>query len=110
MLVVVYAAAAMLVQNILGVLMTQAEARNKGWLTGILDSLGWIAAIVTTSITISALDGHSLSLKIWMITGVTLANLFGSLWGVWLGRKFIRDKDGNPVGLIMRRSSQARWL
>jgi hypothetical protein len=109
-MVVVYAAVAMLVQNILGVLMTQAEAKNHGWMTGILDSLGWIAAIVTTSITINALDGHDIVLKIWMIAGVTLANLFGSLWGVWIGKKFIRDDEGRQVGLIKRRSSQARWL
>jgi hypothetical protein len=110
LLTAVYAASAMLIQNILGVLMTQAEARNRGWLTGILDSFGWIAAIVTTSISINAINGHSLSTKILVIAAVTLSNLFGSLIGVWIGKKYIRDPAGNPVGLIKRRSSQARWL
>jgi hypothetical protein len=94
MATVLLAGMAMVVQDILGVLMVQAEARNRGWLSGIFDALGWGAAIITTTISVTALQGHDTSLKIAVITAVTIANVVGNVAGVHIGKKFIKsDKE-----------------
>jgi len=54
----VWAAVAMLVQNVLAVFLVQAEARNRALLAGLLDCLMWPAGMVTTTITVTALQGH----------------------------------------------------
>jgi len=55
----------MLVQNVLAVLLVQAEARNRALLAGLLDCLMWPAGMITTTITITvtALQGHHAGLK-----------------------------------------------
>lgn len=80
----------MVVQDILGVLMVQAEARNRGWLTGTFDSLGWLAAIFTTTLSVTALQGHDTTLKVVVVAAVTAANFAGSLIGVAIGKRFIK--------------------
>lgn len=91
MIIAVLAAIAMLFQDILGVLMVQAEARNRGLLSGTFDSLQWFAAITTTTISVTALQGHSFGEKVLVIVLVTLANLVGSVIGVQVGKKFIKE-------------------
>ena len=59
----VWAAVAMLVQNVLAVFLVQAEARNRALLAGLLDCLMWPAGMVTTTITVTALQGHHAGLK-----------------------------------------------
>jgi len=53
----------MLVQNVLAVFLVQAEARNRALLAGLLDCLMWPAGMVTTTITVTALQGHHARLK-----------------------------------------------
>jgi hypothetical protein len=59
----VWAAVAMLVQNVLAVFLVQAEARNRALLAGLLDCLMWPAGMVTTTITVTWSRGkpHSTS-------------------------------------------------
>ena len=93
MLIALYAALAMAIQDVLAVLMVQAEARNRGLLAGIFDAFCWGAAISTTTISVTALQGHDFSLKVLVIVFVTLANIVGSVIGVWIGKRFIKNDD-----------------
>ena len=93
MTLILFAAGCMVVQDILAVLLTDAEARNRGWLAGILDSAVWLFAIATTTIAVTALQGHSLAGKVELVAFVTVANLIGMRLGVWIGTRYI--KNGN---------------
>ena len=55
------AAGAMLINDIAAVLLVQSEARNRACLAAIFDSIMWIASISTTTISVTALQGHHLS-------------------------------------------------
>ena len=92
-LLALYAAVAMIVQDILCVLMVQAEARNRGWLSGLFDSLGWPAGILTTTISVTAFQGHDMTTKVVVATAVTAANFIGSLIGVWIGHRTIKHRS-----------------
>lgn len=91
-MIALLAAVAMLIQDVLSVLMVQAEARNHGWLAGLFDSFGWIATITTTSISVTTLQGHNLDEKVLVVSSVTAANFLGSALGVYLGRKLIKEQ------------------
>lgn len=91
MIVALLAALAMVCQDILGVLLVQAEARNRGLLAGVFDALGWLATITTTSISVSTLQGHNLTEQVLVITLVTAANIGGSVLGVKIGKKIIKE-------------------
>lgn len=93
MQIAVLAALAMVVNDIFGTLMVQAEARNRGWLAGMFDSLQWFATITTTTISVTALQGHSLHEKVLVICLVTAANLCGSAIGVYVGKRIIKEAD-----------------
>lgn len=88
-LIAVLAALAMLVQDVLATVMVIAENRNKGALAGALDSLGWLATITTTSISVTSLQGHSIAEKVWVLVLVSAANFFGTWLGVIVGQKFV---------------------
>lgn len=89
MIVALYAALAMFVQDILGVLLVQAEARNHDHLAGFLDSAGYLCLAATSTIAITALQGHNLGLKVGVLSAVTVANYLGTVTGVRIGRRFI---------------------
>ena len=72
--------------------LVQAEVRNRALLAGLLDCLMWPAGMVTTTITVTALQGHHAGLKSEVIAAVMLANLVGSSAAVSLGRRFIRAR------------------
>ena len=91
MTVAIIAAIAMAVQDVLSTVMVMAEAKNRGWLAGIMDGLCWIVGITTTTISINALNGHSLSTKIAVIALVTLANVFGTKAGQLVGQRYVTD-------------------
>ena len=93
MTLILFAAGCMVVQDILAVLLTDAEARNRGWLAGILDSAVWLFAIATTTIAVTALQGHSLAGKVELVVFVTVANLIGMRLGVWIGKKYIKNSN-----------------
>ena len=98
MLIVALAATAMVIQDVLAVFLTQSEARNRAGLAALFDSLMWVAGILTTTVSVTVLQGHSLSEKAVVIAAVTGANALGSFGGVKLGARFIRAEGeaGTP--------------
>jgi len=86
------AAAAMLVQDVTAVLLVQAEARNRAGLSAIFDSIMWLAGILTTTISVTALQGHQLGAKATVIAAVELANVAGSYIGVAIGKRYIKER------------------
>jgi hypothetical protein len=76
----------------MSVLLVQAEARNRAGLSAIFDSVMWLASITTTSISVTALQGHHLSTKATVVVAVELANVAGSYAGVAIGRRYIRER------------------
>ncbi|MGH3402019.1 MAG: hypothetical protein ACRDRJ_05780 [Streptosporangiaceae bacterium] len=87
-----YAALAMLVNDTAAVLLVQAEARNRAGLSAIFDSIMWLASIMTTTISVTALQGHHLGTKAAVLVAVELANVAGSYIGVAIGKRWIREK------------------
>ena len=93
-MLVLVAAVCMLIQDILGVLLVDAESRGHGWMAGGLDSASWLLAIATTTISVTALQGHSLGQKAEVLVAVSAANVIGSRLGVYFGERFVaRQKD-----------------
>ena len=90
MTLICFAALCMLVQDVLGVLLVDAETRGHGWLAGLVDALMWGFGIATTTITVTALQGHDLRDKVAVIAAVSLANVLGSRIGVELGQRFVK--------------------
>lgn len=91
--VALLAALAMVIQDLVGVLLVQAEARNRAWQAAACDSLMWLAGISTTSISVTALQGHSLHEKVLVVVFVSLANVIGTFSGVLIGKKFIKSEE-----------------
>lgn len=87
--VAIWAGLAMIVQDILGVILVQAEAANKGWLAGVADTVGWYFAIATTSISVTALQSHSTSEKVYVLLFVGVANLLGTKTGQLIGARLL---------------------
>jgi hypothetical protein len=87
---VLLAAVAMVVQDVLAVCLVQAEARNKAGLAAGLDAVMWIASIAVTSISVTALQSHHLSTQAAVLIAVTLANVAGSYAGVKVGERLIK--------------------
>lgn len=103
-LTAIVAGAAMLVENVLGTLLVQANAKGMAWLSGLLDALAWGAGIITTTVSVSALQGHSMYAKVVVITLITVANVLGSVMGVKIGTRLIKG----PV-VAVRRSVPGKW-
>ena len=93
LIILLVAGLAMLIQNVLGVLTIQAEARNRTWLAGILDSFCWFCSISTTTISVTTLQGHDFGKKVIVVAMVTVANLLGTALGVTLGRKLVKEDE-----------------
>lgn len=93
MLIALLAAGAMIIQDLVGTFLVQAEARNKAWLAALMDSLGWLFGIMTTSIAVTSLQGHDVKEKIIVVVAVSLANVAGTFAGVLIGKRFIKDAD-----------------
>jgi hypothetical protein len=85
------AAGAMLIQDIMGVLLVQAEARNRAGLAAAFDSLMWLAQICTVTISVTALQGHQLGAKAIILIFVEAANIAGCFAGVAIGRRLIKE-------------------
>lgn len=93
MFIALIAAVTMVVTDVLGTVMVMAEARNRGWLAGWCDTAQWIVGIATTTISVTALQGHSLSTKVWVVVLVSAANLFGTKLGQLIGKRFVTDSS-----------------
>lgn len=90
-MIALLAALAMVIQDILEVCKIQSEARNRGLLAGIFDSLMWLAMILTTAVSVTTLQGHNTPEKVFVILAVSAANLIGSILGVSLGKRIVKD-------------------
>lgn len=82
---------AMLCQDIFATVLVQAEARNRKHLAGVMDASQWVFGICTTSISVTALQGHDLALKIVVLVLVSMANYGGTLLGTMIGKRFVHD-------------------
>lgn len=89
MLIALYAAVAMFVQDILSTMLVQAEARNRAHLAGLLDSLAWVAAISTTTLSVSTLEGHDFGRQVVVVIAVSAANYFGTVAGTKIGARWL---------------------
>jgi hypothetical protein len=85
------AAAAMFLQDLIAVPLTQAEARNKAHLAGLLDTVGWLVAIATTFISVNTLQGHNMTEKVLVVAFVSASNYFGTYLGTKLGGRYVTD-------------------
>jgi len=88
-------AAAMFVQDVLGAVMVQAEARGRAHLAAgcdvLQDAARMTAAVVTTG---TVLLSHDLALKA-AVVAATLAADYGGTWtGVTLGKRIVRHEEG----------------
>lgn len=100
MTVALIAAGCMVLQDIISVILVQAEAANRGWLAGICDMFGWYLAIATTSISVTSLQGHSLSQKIWVLALVGAANIVGTKSGQVLGKRLLKQMNARDRVLL----------
>lgn len=91
-LVIIVASLAMVVQDVVGTIMVQAEAANRGWLAGWCDAIGWGVGIASTFYSITALEGHDLPLKVGIIVFVTVANVVGTKLGQVIGTRLLESK------------------
>lgn len=91
MIVALWAALAMLAQDMLAVPLVQAEARNRAVLAGLLDTVGWLVTLTTTFISVDTLQGHSTPTKAVVIGAVSCANFVGTYTGTRLGKRWIKD-------------------
>ena len=90
-LIALIAAITMVLTDCAGVIMVQAESRNRGWLAGWMDTGQWIVGITTTFITVEALSSHDFARKVSVVVAVSLANLFGTKLGQVIGSKYVKD-------------------
>lgn len=89
MILALIAALTMVATDVLGVILVQAEAANRGWLAGVVDAAQWGVGIATTTISVTALQGHSLREKVLVVILVTLANLLGTKLGQVTGKRLL---------------------
>ncbi len=89
MIYAVIAAVTMVITDVLGVVMVMAEAHGRGWLAGWMDTAQWLVGITTTTITVTALQGHDFSEKVAVVVLVSAANLFGTKLGQVIGSRFV---------------------
>lgn len=87
--VALLAALCMVVQDVVAVVMVQAENRSRGWLAGILDAFAWCFGMATTTVAVSTLQGHHTAAKVAVIVAVSVANVLGSKLGQVVGDRFI---------------------
>ena len=96
MVIALIAAIAMVATDVLGVVMVMAEAHNRGWLAGWMDTAQWLVGITTTSITVTILQGHSIGEKVLVVALVSASNLFGTKLGQLIGRRLVPETASLP--------------
>lgn len=99
-MIALWAALAMIAQDILLTLMVVAENRGRWVLAGLLDCVGWLAQISTIGISVDSIVKHGLTQQTFVIIiAVTIANFVGTGLGTLLGR---RMKEHDEVKLLPR--------
>jgi hypothetical protein len=91
--IALWAALAMIVQDILATLLVQAEARNRAVFAGLLDMAAWLCALLTLSWSIGSVEAHGWTAHTIVIVGaVSAANFTGTYTGTRLGKR-IKTKE-----------------
>lgn len=80
------AAGAMLITDIAGAAMVLLESRERGWLAGVCDGIGWLVSITCTKI---AVRSHGVG-EAEVLALVTCANVVGTRLGVATGKLLLR--------------------
>ncbi len=84
------ASLAMLAQDLLLTTLTQAEARDRWVLAGVLDCGGFLAQVTTYGVSIDAIVTHGLGTRtLVVLAALTVANFIGTGLGTLLGSKWI---------------------
>ncbi|HZV27087.1 MAG TPA: hypothetical protein VFG00_12450 [Acidothermaceae bacterium] len=91
-MIALYAALAMVAQDVLSTLLTQAEARNMAATSGLLDMAAWLVALLTLNWSLNAIDGHNMAMKVLVVGAVSIANYVGSWAGVKIGKRWLKDR------------------
>lgn len=91
MTVAIWAALAMVLQDIFAVIMVQMENRGRGWRAGALDAAGWLCALATNHFALNSLNQHSTSITVVVVLAVTAANVLGTVTGQKIGDHLFPD-------------------
>lgn len=89
-LLIAAAAGAMVVQDILGTIMVVAESKERAHLAASMDTLGWLALITCTSVSVDTLTTGTWHARIAVILAVSVANYAGTYLGTRLGHRLTR--------------------
>jgi hypothetical protein len=96
MIVALWAACAMIVQDILTACLVQATDRNRAHLAGMLDTAGYLCAFLTTAFAMGSYVEHGWDEKTFMILiAVSAANYVGTVTGVKIGKRWIKTEAGS---------------
>lgn len=99
--VALIAGVCMFIEDIVYTIMVQAEAADRGWLAGWMDTIGWLFGVQSTSISVAAVNGHSLVKHIVVLFVVSAANLFGTKLGQVMGTrtlKYLKHRSSEGAG------------
>lgn len=91
------AALAMFGQDLLSTWLVQAESEYLAARAGLLDTANWPMGMAVTFTTVTALQGHDLTLKIAVCAAVSAANCTGTSTAVRIGRR-MRDRRPRTCG------------
>ena len=93
MITPILAALAMFTQDMIAVPLVQAEAAYLAHRAAALDTIGYLVALMTTVISVTALQGHDTTKKVAVIVLVSIANYSGTYCGVQLGKRFRKPDE-----------------
>lgn len=83
----------MVAQDVCATVLTMMEASERPYLSGLLDTLMWIAGILCTNRALIALNSPHPSVRDAVIAAVSCANFVGTVAGVKVGAR-IRKRHG----------------
>jgi len=106
-MLITLATIAMVFEDVLSVLLVQAEARDRAVLSGVLDSIAWAFSMVVTVATVDVMQGHHNSVKVLAVGAITIANFVGSLVGVQIGKRTIKTRRINDAAVQARTAPEA---
>jgi hypothetical protein len=92
----------MILADVLSTIMVMAEAKERGWLAGLLDMAAWYVSIATTSISVTTLSGHNTVGKIYVLVLVGLSNVVGTKTGQMCGSRLLKTKRDKLVAAAAR--------
>ena len=97
-----YAAVAMIGQDLVLTFMVQAQNRGRWVIAGLMDSIGFILQVVTYGVSIDAIVKHGLNAEtVRILVALTAANFIGTGLGTKLGDKWIHADNLGPVRAVL---------